>query len=137
MTSRIMGDLQLRLQQALARGAYNQDTINAQTAAFQERFGPEVLRGVDGEALLRLLHGRHEDEPRCMAYWLEYKSDEEFSGKLYGGVGGGSALKFGLYEKQPAGVWVAGHSRAPRTVNVDVAIDLARRQRNELVSTLR
>jgi 5-methylcytosine-specific restriction enzyme B len=134
MTPQIMEALRLRLEQALARGTYNQNTIDAQTAAFQERFGPHVLRGIDGEHLLRLLHGRREDEPRCMAYWLEYKSDEEFSGKLFGGVGGGSALKFGLYEKQPEDIWLTGHARAQRTIGTDEAVALARHQRDELVA---
>lgn len=134
MTTQIMDGLHLRLQQGLARGAYNQNTIDAQTANFQERFGPDVLRSLDGEALLRLLHGRRENEPRCMAYWLEFKSDEEFSGKLYGGVAGGNALKFGLYEKQPEDIWVTGHARSQRTMSTDDAIALARRQRDELVA---
>lgn len=129
-----MDDLHQRLQQVLARGTYNQNTIDAQTAAFQDRFGPDVLRSLDGEALLRLMHGRRENEPRCMAYWLEFKNDEEFSCKLYGGVGGGSALKFGLYEKQPEGVWVTGHPQSQRTLNSEDAISLARAQRDELVA---
>lgn len=132
--TQIMDELRQRLQQALARGAYNQNTIDAQTASFQEHFGPEVLRSVDGEVLLRLLHGRRDDEPRCMAYWLEFKSDDEFSCKLYGGVGGGSALKFGLYEKQPAGVWVTGSPQSQRNLDLQDAISLARKQRDELVA---
>ncbi|HZY18982.1 MAG TPA: AAA family ATPase [Ramlibacter sp.] len=134
MTTQIMDELRQRLQQALARGAYNQNTIDAQTAAFWEHFGPDVLRSVDGEVLLRLLHGRRDDEPRCMAYWLEFKSDEEFSCKLYGGVGGGSALKFGLYEKQPAGVWVTGSPQSQRNLDLQDAISFARKQRDELVA---
>lgn len=134
MTTQIMDELRQRLQQALARGAYNQNTIDAQTAAFQEHFGPDVLRSIDGEVLLRLLHGRRDDEPRCVAYWLEFKSDDEFSCKLYGGVGGGSALKFGLYEKQPAGVWVTGSPQSQRNLDLQDAISLARKQRDELVA---
>lgn len=134
MTPRIMNDLHLQLQQTLARGTFNQAVIDAQTNLFRERFGPGVLRSTDGEALLRLMHGRREDEPRCLAYWLEYKSDEEFSCKLYGGVAGGNALKFGLYEKHPEGVWVTGTPRSPRNVSKEIAITLARGQRDELVA---
>ena len=53
--------------------------IEQQPALFRERFGPAVLRDLDGEALLRLMHGRLTGETRCLAYWLEFKNYDEFS----------------------------------------------------------
>jgi len=46
--------------------------IEQQTALFRDRFGPAVLSELDGEALLRLMHGRLSGETRCLAYWLEF-----------------------------------------------------------------
>jgi hypothetical protein len=40
------------------------------------------------------MHGRQSGESRCLAYWLEFKNDDEFAGNRFGGIGGGSALKF-------------------------------------------
>ena len=74
--------------------------VSQQTGLFLDRFGPSVLRGLDGEALLQLMHGRQNSDSRCLAYWLEFKDDDEFAGYRFGGIGGGSALKFGIYQRQ-------------------------------------
>jgi hypothetical protein len=63
-------------------------------ATFRGRFGPEVLKGLDGEALLQLMHGRSNRD--SLVYWLEFKGDAEFP-EIFGSIAGGSALKFGLY----------------------------------------
>jgi 5-methylcytosine-specific restriction enzyme B len=44
--------------------------------------------------LLLLMHGRQDSGLRCLAYWLEFKDDDEFAGYRFGGIGGGSAMKF-------------------------------------------
>ena len=54
------------------------------------------------------MHGRQDSEARCLTYWLEFKNDEEFYGNQFGGIGGGSALKFGIYQRQSDGAWIAG-----------------------------
>ena len=68
--------------------------IGQQTGLFRDRFGPAVLRELDGEALLQLMHGRESTDSKCLAYWLEFKNDDEFAGNRFGGIRGGSALKF-------------------------------------------
>jgi hypothetical protein len=74
------------------------------TGTFNERFGPDVLSRMDGEALLKVMHGRQEGEPKCMAYWLEFKNDEEFPDR-FGGIAGGAATKYGVYQRQNDGAW--------------------------------
>ena len=76
----IFDDLKAALNHGLASGELLTSLqIEQQTALFRERFGPAVLRDLDGEALLRLMHGRLTGETRCLAYWLEFKNDDEFS----------------------------------------------------------
>jgi len=58
---------------------------------FRDRFGPEVLKGLDGEALLTTMHSHGTRE--SLVYWLEFKNDAEFPSIAFGGIGGGSALK--------------------------------------------
>ena len=36
-------------------------------------------------------------------YWLEFKNDDEFPAPLFGSIGGGSATKFGIYQKAADG----------------------------------
>ena len=69
---------------------------------------PQYLRELDGEALLQLMHGRYSSESKCLAYWLEFKNDDEFAGNQFGGIGGGSALKFGIFQRQSDSAWTTG-----------------------------
>lgn len=90
------------LKTVLDRGLATGDLMTAlqveqQTALFRDHFGPAVLREVNGEALLRLMHGRQASDPKCLAHWLEFKNDDEFSGNRFGGIGGDSAFKYGIY----------------------------------------
>ena len=115
----IFDDLKAALNHGLASGELLTSLqIEQQTALFRERFGPAVLRDLDGEALLRLMHGRLTGETRCLAYWLEFKNDDEFSGNQFGGIGGGSALKFGIYQRQSDNAWMTG---SPNAQNVLIA----------------
>ena len=104
-------------------------------AAFRERFGPAALASLDGEALLRRMHGRKdEDAQQCMAYWLEFKNDDEFSGPPFGKIGGGSASKFGIYQRDVDGKWVIGSPLNATIVSMADAISKARQQRDELLA---
>jgi 5-methylcytosine-specific restriction enzyme B len=77
-----------------------QDRLKAYYDLFRSKFGPEVLRLLDGEDLLDLVHnhGNHES----LVYWLEFKNDEEFP-QIFGSISGGSAFKFKLYKGKDTG----------------------------------
>jgi|HubBroStandDraft_4_1064222.scaffolds.fasta_scaffold00671_2 5-methylcytosine-specific restriction protein B len=131
---RLFDELKAALGHGLASGELLTPVqIEQQTALFRDRFGPAVLSQLDGEALLRLMHGRASSEPRCLAYWLEFKNDEEFAGNRFGGIGGGSALKFGIFQRQSDGAWVTGSPQAQQVLSLQDAIARARKQRDELV----
>ena len=99
-------------------------------ATFREKFGPEVLRAHDGESLLALMH---ETTPDGMIYWLEFKGDDEFPA-TFGGIKGGSALKYGLYRRRETGEWTTGSVTKQRTITTREAVVLARRNRDQLVA---
>jgi 5-methylcytosine-specific restriction enzyme B len=71
-------------------------------STFQEKFGPDVLNGLDGENLLNVMHERQTGH-NSLAYWLEFKDDEEFPTSKFGGIAGGSAMKFNLYQRASDG----------------------------------
>ena len=102
---------------------------------FRELFGPEVLAGLDGEALLLRIHGRSTARD-SLAYWLEFKDDEEFPAR-FGSIGGGSALKFGIYQAAETGQWTTGNSRQLVRLTLDEAVARARSQRDEFVAGAR
>lgn len=108
--------------------------INESIGRFRARFGPTQLRNVDGEALLRLMHGREDVPARSLMYWLEYKSDDEFPGMRFGGIRGGTALKFGVFQRAEDNAWVGGTNINQTVMSLDEAIAIARQQRDELLA---
>lgn len=100
-------------------------------ATFRARFGPDRLSALDGEPLLEAMHGQGGKD--SLAYWLEFKNDEEFPA-LFGSIAGGSALKFGVFKRKQTGAWeAADESNAPKPISVAEAVTIARRQRDQLV----
>src|SRR4030095_14650677 len=110
-----MSDLDKRIEQEL-RAALDSlersgellsvERLQAAYAAFRERFGPDKLKSLDGQALLQSMHTHGNKE--SLVYWLEFKNDEEFPGTRLGSISGGSAHKFGLFRRKDTEQWVAG-----------------------------
>lgn len=131
----ILDGLKAALNHGLASGELMTPLqIEQQTRLFRDRFGPAVLREFDGEGLLQLMHGRQSSESKCLAYWLEFKNDDEFAGNKFGGIGGGSALKFGIFQRQSDNAWITGSTQAQQVLSLENAIVFARKQRDELVA---
>jgi len=129
---RLFEELRAALDAGLTSGGLmTSSQITQQLDLFRQRFGPAVLRDLDGEALLQLMHGRQDPASRCLAYWLEFKRDEEFVG--FGGIGGGTSLKFGIYQQRD-GAWITGSPQEKRVLSTDEAVAIARDQRNELLA---
>ncbi|MBI4316919.1 MAG: AAA family ATPase [Chloroflexi bacterium] len=97
---------------------------------FVKRFGPDKLGGLDGEALLQTMHAHGNRD--SLVYWLEFKNDDEFPA-IFGGIGGGSALKFGIYRRKDTGAWMTGSSKDQRELSPDQAIEFARKHRDQLL----
>jgi 5-methylcytosine-specific restriction protein B len=64
-----------------------------------------------------------------LVYWLEFKDDEEFPAR-FGGIGGGSAYKFGIFRRKETGTWV---SASGKDLTVEEAIPIARKHRDQLL----
>jgi 5-methylcytosine-specific restriction protein B len=45
---------------------------------FRQKFGPQALGLLDGEALLETMHGVGTGNRDSLVYWLEFKNDDEF-----------------------------------------------------------
>lgn len=129
----IAKELKEMQRQMLADGRLKQPAqIKQYCDTFRTRFGPEQLQRVDGEALLELMHGRGSND--SLAYWLEFKDDEEFP-LIFGSIGGGSALKFEIFKSAQTGSWMKrGTGNNPIAIPIDEAIDIVRRQRQQLIA---
>lgn len=123
-----------RHRQLLLDGAIKtEEVLEGQYELFRERFGPEVLKSLDGEPLLTLMHDHRNRD--SLVYWLEFKDDEEFATKSFGSISGGSALKFRLFRRRETGLWQAGSERGnkPQDITRDEAIAIARSHRDQLL----
>lgn len=98
---------------------------------FRERFGIERLMRLEGEELLILMHslGPARDS---LVYWLDFKNDAEFP-PIFGTIGGGSALKYGVYQSKDTGIWMSRDaSNYPAEITVEQAVEIATRHRDQL-----
>lgn len=113
---------------------YTEAQLEKHYATFRNRFGPDALKGLDGEALLEFIHGHGNKD--SMVYWLEFKNDDEFDTKRFGSIAGGSALKFRVFRRKETGHWQAGDKdkkNRPKDISVEVAIEFARTHRDQLM----
>ncbi|MBK5968123.1 MULTISPECIES: hypothetical protein [Thiorhodovibrio] len=68
-----------------------------------------------------------------LVYWLEFKNDDELPA-VFGSIAGGSALKFGLYNRKETGQWMSGSSQQQTVLSLPDAIALARKHHDELLT---
>jgi 5-methylcytosine-specific restriction protein B len=102
-------------------------------ALFREKFGPDRLANLDGPELLYTLHALRKDYRDSLVYWLEFKNDDEFPSRIFGSISGGSALKFGIYQRKEDGVWMTGSPQKQIEISEEQAIDIARRHRQQFL----
>lgn len=100
---------------------------------FRDRFGPDRLANMDGEALLYAMHQRGESRD-SLVYWLEFKNDDEFPA-IFGSISGGSSLKFGIYQRKEDGAWMTGSPQQQSELTEAEAIADARKQRDQFSNT--
>lgn len=111
---------------------YTKEQLDQYYATFRRRFGPDVLSGLDGEALLNFIHDHSNKD--SLVYWLEFKNDDEFDTKEFGSIAGGSALKFRVFRRRETGHWQAGDEKnKPKDISLEKAIEIARTHRNQLL----
>ena len=102
---------------------------------FRNRFGPDKLRNLDGEALLNTMHDMQNKD--SLVYWLEFKNDEEFPSPRFGSIAGGSSFKFGLFRKKEIGRWITGSPQSEKELTLEQAIAIARQHRDQLLYGVR
>lgn len=99
---------------------------------FRKKFGPQVLSDLDGRALLEFMHDHGNRDG--LAYWLEFKNDDELPA-IFGSISGGSALKFIVFRRAETGDWTTrDKSNYPVAISEERAIEIARSNRDQLVN---
>ena len=131
----ILNELQKLCDELTAQGDLpSTSQLQALYDAFRRKFGPEVLRSLNGEVLLESMHAHGSRD--SLVYWLEFKDDAEFPAR-FGSIAGGSALKFGVYKRKETGAWAThGKGKHPKDIPVDQAVEIAERHRDQLLAAV-
>jgi len=109
---------------------HSQEDLKSYYDTFRQRFGPEKLSQLDGEELLETMHAH--GSKNSLVYWLEFKGDQEFPA-LFGGIGGGSALKFRIYRNKETGNWMTGSPQKQKKISIDEAVQIAKIHRDQFL----
>lgn len=105
---------------------------NIETAIreFQERFSPEKLAAIEDESLLTSLFYTVGDNTEALCCWLEHNADCR---EYFGSIAGGSAYKFGLFQKKDTGEWMTGSPQKPEVLSEEQALEIGKTIRDALV----
>lgn len=104
--------------------------VNDYLYKFRERFSPESLNSISDERLLQEMFYTQEQTNDSLCYWLEY---DVFCRKNFGSISGGSAFKFGLFQKKEDGIWMTGTGQNPQELTEEEALQKAKSIRERLV----
>lgn len=96
---------------------------------FRAKYGPEALKVVEGNDLLHKIFINETRDKENLCYVLEF--DKQYT--QFGGIGGGSAYKHGLYYNVDKESWMSGSARTPKTLTLEDAIVLGTKIRNEIL----
>lgn len=106
------------------------EEIESALKDFQTRFSPEALQKLSGEELLQHIFYTAGDNTNSLCCWLEMNKECR---SLFGSIAGGSAYKFGLFQKKETGVWITGSPQKPQELSETEALDLGVSIRDSLV----
>ena len=93
---------------------------------FKEKYGPEILKSLQGEGLLNKIFTGQGNEYSLHNY-LENKSE------IYGRIGGLNSAKFGLYYKKELNSWVKGKGQSIQLLSLEEAIQKGTEIRDQLI----
>lgn len=109
---------------------YSRSDIETAIREFQERFSPEKLVAIEDKDLLTSLFYTVGDNTEALCCWLEHNTDCR---EYFGSIAGGSAYKFGLFQKKDTGEWMTGSPQKPEVLSEEQALEIGKTIRNALV----
>ena len=111
-----------------------QDDIDAIRNEFMNRYSPDKLEQLSGDSLLSGIFYTSGDNSNALCYWIERNVDCR---AYFGSIAGGSAYKFGLFQKSDTGVWTTGSAQKPQELSEEEALALGTEIRDALVKSSR
>lgn len=105
------------------------DEIEKALATFRKKFAPEFLANLKDDEILTSLFYTEGDNTNSLCCWLEMSKESRY----FGSIAGGSAYKFGLYQRKDSGQWVIGSSKKPQIIAESKALEIGKEIRDALV----
>lgn len=109
---------------------YDQERVQAIRDEFMEHYSPEELKNLTEDNLLQTIFYNAQSNNDSLCYFLEMENECRL---FYGSIAGGSAYKFGLFQKKEDGIWYSGSPAKPQILSADEALELGRKVRDGLV----
>ncbi len=97
---------------------------------FRLNYSPETLAALEGKEILESIFYSEGDNTNALCCWLEMNKDCK---SLFGSISGGSAYKFGLFQKKETGMWTTGSPQKPQELTEEEALALGKAIRDALV----
>lgn len=104
--------------------------IEATLEEFKNRFSPNKLECLSDEELLATIFYTDSDNSEALCYWLERNKECR---DYFGSIAGGSAYKFGLFQKAETGNWMTGSPARPKQLADSEALEIGKNIRDALI----
>lgn len=110
------------------------DSIENALETFRKAYSPDVLEALDDDSILPYMFYTAGDNTNALCCWLEMNKECK---SYFGSISGGSAFKFGLFQKKATGEWLTGSSQKQQVLSEDEALALGKKIRDALVAGAR
>lgn len=111
-------------------GPVSREEFNENRELFMRKFAPEKLMALSDEDLLQSIFYTTGDNTDSLCCWIEMNKDCRMA---FGSIAGGSAYKFGLFQRKETGVWTTGSPNSPQELSEEEALALGKEIRDALV----
>lgn len=111
-------------------GSVTREEFNESREQFMENFAPEKLKALQGEDLLKSIFYTTGDNTDSLCCWIEMNKECRMA---FGSIAGGSAYKFGLFQRKENGVWTTGSPISPQKLSEEEALVIGTEIRDALV----
>lgn len=108
----------------------SEDEIKQFYNEFRSRFSIEKLVIIPDSELLTKLFYSSDSTNDSLCYWLEFNQQSRLFG---GGIAGGSAYKFGLFQRKEDGIWISGSPTKPEELSNEKALEIGKTIRDALI----
>ena len=101
----------------------SKDEIEAAREEFISRFNYKTLSGLSDDVLLSRVFYTLGDNTEALCCWIEMNKECK---DFFGSISGGSAYKFGLFQKRETGAWTTGSPQKSQELSEEEAVKRGR-----------